>query len=166
MKTSFEANPIETKVINYIIKELVSGRNARDLDYSFLDNISVRGTRHLWVTIVGSIKNQLALNPEDKDGFSVVPRWVRNVYVRYRNSVYHDCWVPGELNLETVPNRQEVEQETRLAYATVEDLAIGKISLIPYTDKPPEFYSGYLKGVGAKKFYKVTLEELGYEPSM
>lgn len=177
-KNNFKANPLEVKVLNYIIKETIAGKDFEDIDHSFVGYASIRGKADLWKNFMGQVRRQLRTNPNDIDGFSIVPIWVREVYQLYRQSDYHDCWQPGKVNLESLetlehdvlkvtppeePKRelaiQDIRKEVCIGFKTLEDDMNYKISIVPYTDKSKDFYVGYLKAKHAKKVYKITLEE-------
>lgn len=173
---SYDANPLEIKVLNYIIKETLKGKTFDEIDTSFVGCTSVRGKAQLWQAIMGQIRKQLQLNPNDIDGFSVTPKWVRNVYQAYRQSDYHDCWQPGKINLESVENLEKdvirvvepiIEEhpikeikQVYIGYRTFEDKANQKISIIPFMEKSEDFYKGYLKAKHAKEVFRITLEEI------
>jgi hypothetical protein len=175
-RNSFRANPLEVKVLNYIIKETLAGKDFDEIDHSYVGYATVRGKADMWKGFMGQIRKQLQVNPNDIDGYSIVPIWVREVYQLYRQSDYHDCWQPGKMNLESVetlehdvikvePPKPEVEpinqvlKDFYIGFKTLEDDANCKISIIPFKDKSKDFYVGYLKAKYAKKIYKITLEE-------
>lgn len=171
---SFKANPLEKKVLNYIIKEVLKGKTFDEIDKSFVGYASVRGKAQLWQSIMGQIRKQIQLNPNDIDGFSITPLWVREIYQAYRQTDYHDCWNPGKVNLETVENLEKdiikvIAPPTKrtpkpaaqvcIGFKTLEDEASSKISIVPFEGKSKDFYKGYLKAKKAKKVFRITLEE-------
>lgn len=165
MRNEFRANNVEKAVINYLIESVLAGETFHKIDKSFLDNVAVRGNPSLWCGIMGSIRGQLAVNPNDKEGFSITPKWAREVYSDYWKTNNPVVWHPGELNLEslnsdaTAPNRKEVIPKKWYAYSTKEDMP-EVIRLFPIKDEGLNYYRGFLRAVKAKKWYRVTLEEL------
>ena len=155
---------LEIKATNFLIYNAIREVNLNDVDWSFVK--SVQGTLALWRTVYSSIRSQLKLNPNDVDGFSITPRWVRKIYQEYRNSDYHDMWNPKGTNLETVPNTIKdiisVNQEGNLhniellAYSVEDNFTLHVIS----KKATGEYLRGYLDAVKADKVYKITLEEL------
>ena len=169
MTSKFKANQLEIKVINYLINSILKKTPFDELDLSFLDNPSIRGTRELCRTIYGTIRAQLALNPNDIDGFSIIPLWVRKVYQAYRQTDYHDCWQPNAPNFESIPN---MVKDIISVQDPVEKVATRKygawyyssdngntLHLFPFYNESDDFKKGFLSGVKAKKLFYMAMED-------
>lgn len=160
MKNNFTATLMEKKVINYFIQEAFLNKNYIELDHSFQQKGLVRGKPELWKNIYGSIRGQLRINPNDLEGYSITPSWVRNVFKEYRQSDYHDCWEPNGMNLESIPHL--VKETTQ--HCTKEILAYSNdncktLHAIPCQGETKDFIRGYLKAVNAENIYRITIEK-------
>lgn len=156
-----KVSSMDKKVVNYLIYNLLQGNSFNDIDLGFLDDERVRGTRELWRTIYGTIKAQLSLNPNDIDGYSITPIWVRKIYQEYRQTDYHDCWSSEKVNLESVPNMiQDVihvkkPDDTFVYFYSPNE---GKtLHRLPHANESVDFIKGYLVGVNATHLYKVKI---------
>lgn len=165
MKVDFRANFVERAVIFYLIEAARDGATFQSLNKDFLLNPLVRGTTGLWQNIMGSIRGQLSVSPDDKQGFSITPKWVREVYCDYWKTPNPHTDYPNKINLEGLNktecefNRKENIPKKCFGYCTKQDMP-EIIRLFPIKDEGLSYYRGFLKAAKAKKWYRVTLEEL------
>lgn len=166
-----KANDIEKLVINYLIKNAIEGKAWNELDKTFLNCKGITGALQHWATVYSSIYKQLELNPKDKNGYSITPTWIREVYTEFRKNKANECWKPNELGLAsmvettktkpTVPEKKvKPKNEDIIAWTVRGDNRTLNILDI---EGSSEFKKGYLKAKNAFKVFRIKKEEIGLD---
>lgn len=163
-----EFTPYEVSVVNYLIHiaENNPGLDWHQIDTTFLDSYMIRGGEPLWKTTYYTVRKQLRANPMDINGYSITPKWLKELFVEYRQGLNKDLWTPNNMCLETTGKikREDIAiQEDKpkkiykweFAYSTNDNI----LHVVKFPeDATDDYIDGFLKGAGATKLYKIVKE--------
>lgn len=160
-----KASEFETMVINYLITQALEGNQWNKIDKSFIKYPSIKGSLPHWGVVYGTIYHQVRLNPDDVNGYSITPKWVRDVYIEYKKSSKHRIWKPNEYHLESLYEEVNQEANTKTSSDLIGWSARGDNRTINILDidGTPDFKRGYLKAMGAYKLYRIKKEEISFD---
>lgn len=164
-------NDVEVMVMNYLINQAIKKKPWDEIDKSFVEYPSVKCSLANWRLAYSNVYHQLVLNPNDTNGYSITPKWVKDIYVEYRNSSKHKLWKPNEHKLESLyeisvgepePNncKDEVTTTTEeiIGWSAEDSSIINILTIIGNSD----FKKGYLTALGAKKLYRIQKKEISF----